>query len=162
MCAGFPPRESCGSLTWKPLAQITQSALINACIDCNELERARELYKAMQKSGHVPSLLAFNNLINAHGRAGRLGDAIALLRDLAAAKLKPDAFTFAAVLNACQRANEAELAFDVYRCGLPAAPASMQGAHHVHAHLQLPPRMLLSLVHSSCPVPIVNIFLLRD
>lgn len=95
--------------------QVSQSALINACIDCNDLERAREVYRAMGRVGLVPSMLAFNNLINAHGRAGRLGDAVSLVKDLIGAGLKPDAFTFAAILNACQRANEAELAFDVYR-----------------------------------------------
>ena len=69
----------------------------------------------MQEQGRAPSLPALNNLINAHGRASRLGDVVSLVEDLAAAGMRPDAFTFAAILNACQRANEAELAFDVYR-----------------------------------------------
>ncbi len=101
------------------LLQLTQSALIQACIDCGALERARQLYAAMQEQGRAPSLQALNNLINAHGRACRLGDVVSLVQDLAAAGMRPDAFTFAAILNACQRANEAELAFDVYRRAPP-------------------------------------------
>lgn len=96
-------------------AQLTQSALIQACIGCGALKRARQLYGAMQEQGRAPSLPALNNLINAHARACRLGDVVSLVQDLVAGGMKPDGFTFAAVLNACQRANEAELAFEVYR-----------------------------------------------
>lgn len=95
--------------------QLSQSTLIQACIDCGNLERARQVYAAMAEQGRAPSLQAMNNLINAHSRACRLGDVVSLVEDLVAAGMRPDAFTFAAILNACQRANEAELAFDVYR-----------------------------------------------
>ena len=43
------------------------------------------------------------------------GDVASLVSDMVESGLKPDAFTFAAILNACQRSNEAELAFSVYR-----------------------------------------------
>lgn len=95
--------------------QLSQSTLIQACIDCGSLERARQVYAAMGEQGRAPSLQAMNNLINAHSRACRLGDVVSLVEDLVAAGMRPDAFTFAAILNACQRTNEAELAFDVYR-----------------------------------------------
>ncbi|CAL8460572.1 g101 [Coccomyxa elongata] len=96
-------------------SKLSQSTLIQACIDCGSLERARQVYAAMGEQGRAPSLQAMNNLINAHSRACRLGDVVSLVEDLVAAGMRPDAFTFAAILNACQRANEAELAFDVYR-----------------------------------------------
>lgn len=43
------------------------------------------------------------------------GDVASLVSDMVESGLKPDAFTFAAILNACQRSNEAELAFSVFR-----------------------------------------------
>ena len=96
--------------------QVLQSALIQACIECGKLGSARELYAGMRAAGQVPTLKAFNNFINAYGRAMRLGDTVSLVKDLVGAGIRPDMCTFAAVLGACQRANEPELAFEVYRC----------------------------------------------
>lgn len=45
----------------------------------------------------------------------RLGDVVSLVCEMAEGGIKPDAFTFTAILNACQRADEAELALDVAR-----------------------------------------------
>lgn len=99
------------------IVQVLQSALIQACIECADLGRARELYHAMRAGGQAPTLRAFNNLINAYGRAMRLGDTAALVKDLVDLGMRPDMRTFAAILGACQRANEPELAFEVYRWG---------------------------------------------
>ena len=46
------------------------------------------------------------------------GDVVSLVEDMVDMRLKPDGYTYAAVLNACQRANEAELAFEVFRWAL--------------------------------------------
>lgn len=43
----------------------------------------------------------------------RLGDVVSLVCEMGESGLRPDAFTFSAILNACQRADEAELALDV-------------------------------------------------
>lgn len=45
----------------------------------------------------------------------RLGDVVSLVCDMAEGGLRPDSFTFSAIFNACQRADEAELALDVAR-----------------------------------------------
>ena len=95
--------------------QVLQSALIQACIACSSLGKARELYHAMRAGGQAPTLKAFNSLVNAYGRAMRLGDTVALVKDLVDTRMKPDMRTFAAILSACQRAKEPELAFEVYR-----------------------------------------------
>ena len=49
---------------------------------------------------------------------------VAALGDMTAAGHAPDLFTFTALINACQRANEAELAFEVLTCAGPAPCAS--------------------------------------
>ena len=69
----------------------------------------------MRADGQVPTLKACNSLINAYGRAMRLGDTVSLVKDLVSMGIRPDMRTFAAILGACQRANEPELAFEVYR-----------------------------------------------
>lgn len=103
------------SLTLVIHMQVLQSALIQACIECNDLGKARQLYHSMRAQGQAPTLMAFNNLINAYGRAMRLGDTVSLVKDLVSTGIKPDVRTFAAILGACQRADEPELAFEVYR-----------------------------------------------
>ena len=95
--------------------QVLQSALLQACIECGDLGKARQLYHSMQAQGRAPTLKAFNNLINAYGRAMRLGDTVSLVKDLVSTGITPDVRTFAAILGACQRADEPELAFEVYR-----------------------------------------------
>ena len=46
---------------------------MKACLDCGQLEAARELYAEMREQGLVLALPAYNTLINAHGAASRLG-----------------------------------------------------------------------------------------
>lgn len=45
----------------------------------------------------------------------QFGKAVSLVQDMVRGGLQPDQFTFTAILNACQRANEAEVAFEVFR-----------------------------------------------
>ena len=45
----------------------------------------------------------------------QFGNAVSLVQDMVKGGLQPDQFTFTAILNACQRANEAEVAFEVFR-----------------------------------------------
>ena len=78
--------------------QVLQSALIQACIECNDLGKARQLYHTMRAQGQAPTLKAFNTLINAYGRAMRLGDTVSLVKDLVTMEIKPDVRTFAAIL----------------------------------------------------------------
>lgn len=44
---------------------------------------------------------------------------VRLVTDMVDARLAPDAYTFAAILNACQRTDEADLAFDLLRFPSP-------------------------------------------
>jgi len=46
----------------------------------------------------------------------QFGKAVSLVEGMAKSGRKPDQFTFTAIVNACQRANEAEVAFEVFRC----------------------------------------------
>lgn len=50
-----------------------------------------------------------------YARGGRLGEVVTLLADMMRAGLQPDTVTYAAVFSTCQRADAAELAFEVVR-----------------------------------------------
>ena len=93
----------------------TLSALLTVHLLHGKLQEAQSIYKGLRAAGVLPHIHAVNALINAYGKQQRLGDAVALVCDMVDAGLTPDAFTFAAVLGACQRSDECELGLDVYR-----------------------------------------------
>ena len=63
---------------------------------------------------------------------------VAALGDMRAAGHAPDLFTFTALINACQRANEAELAFEVLKCAAHQTTAtSMSISYYIACKLPL-------------------------
>ncbi|DBB18556.1 TPA: hypothetical protein ACH3X3_000188 [Trebouxia sp. C0006] len=96
-------------------SQATYSALIMVCINNEQLERAGEVYQLTVKSGLHPDIHAYNALINAYGCDFQFGKAVSLTEGMVKSGTKPDQFTFTAIVAACQRANEAEIAFEVFR-----------------------------------------------
>lgn len=93
----------------------TSSALIAVFIRNDCLTEAQSEYRMLRAAGQWPDLYALNALLNAYANRFRLGDVVSLVCEMAEGGLRPDAFTFTAILNACQRADEAELALDVAR-----------------------------------------------
>lgn len=93
----------------------TESALLTVHLLNGKLPEAQGIYRRLRAAGVAPHIHAANALLNAFGKELRLGDVVALVCDMVEAGLKPDAFTFAAVLGACQRSDECELGLDVYR-----------------------------------------------
>ena len=98
------------------VAQVTHSALVLACLKNHSLDRARVVFRSMQSRGQTPTRQAYNALINAYGREGRLGETASVVADMVAAGLQPDAYTFAAALAACQHAHQADVGFEIYAC----------------------------------------------
>ncbi|KAL0041133.1 hypothetical protein WJX77_005807 [Trebouxia sp. C0004] len=96
-------------------SKATYSALIMVCINNEQLERAGEVYQLTVKSGLHPDIHAYNALINAYGCDFQFGKAVSLTEGMVKSGTKPDQFTFTAIVAACQRANEAEVAFEVFR-----------------------------------------------
>ncbi len=97
------------------LTQETHSAVILACTLNGDLSAARAAYDSARTQGICPSIQACNSLLNAYARACRLGEVVSLLADMMRVGVQPDAVTYAAVLNTCQRVDAAELAFEVVR-----------------------------------------------
>lgn len=95
--------------------QETHSAVILACTINGDLRAARAAYDAARSQGICPSIQACNSLMALYGRGGRLGEVVTLLADMIRAGLQPDTVTYAAVISTCQRADAAELAFEVVR-----------------------------------------------
>lgn len=95
--------------------QETHSAVILACTANGDLRAARAAYDAARSQGICPSIQACNSLMALYARGGRLGEVVTLLADMMRAGLQPDTVTYAAMLSTCQRADAAELAFEVVR-----------------------------------------------
>jgi pentatricopeptide repeat protein len=62
--------------------QATLSALIQVCVNNDQLERARGVYEEMRAQGMAPHHHAYNALINAYACAFHLGDAVMLVSDM--------------------------------------------------------------------------------
>jgi pentatricopeptide repeat protein len=93
----------------------TNSALICTFVANDQLKEAMRIYKQTKVRGEKPHLHAMNALIGAHGKIQRLGDVVSLVGDLIDSGLKPDEFTFHAILVGCYECHEHELAIDIYK-----------------------------------------------
>ncbi len=62
----------------------------------------------------TPHISQFNSLMESYAWQFRLGDVVAVLTHMVAAGIAPNANTYRILLLACQRADQAELAFEVY------------------------------------------------
>jgi len=93
----------------------TLSSLVLCCVMNNQLDRAQQVYQMMRGRQMWPKERTYTALIAAMGRAFRLGDVADLVADMGSAGLEANAHTCAALLSACQRADEPELCFDLYK-----------------------------------------------
>ncbi|KAF8072999.1 pentatricopeptide repeat-containing protein [Scenedesmus sp. PABB004] len=70
----------------------------------NELDLGLDVYAQMLAEGCAPNLVTFNTLLDIHHKAGRWGDAVAILDQLRHQNLKPEARAYNAVINTCNAA----------------------------------------------------------
>ena len=70
-----------------------------------------------------PDAPIWNGLITLAGRAGQLQRAFQVLEDMQASNCKPNARTFAALIDACSRAENTEMGLRVYQVRAEAAPS---------------------------------------
>lgn len=73
-----------------------------------------QVYATLYPRGVVPNLSQFNALMEQYAVRFRLGDVVTLLTEMTAAGIAPNSNTFRILLLACQRADQAELAFELY------------------------------------------------
>lgn len=88
---------------------------MDACLENGDLETAKSIFEQACESDVQLSMTSVNAVVNAFAQKGDV-DTVAELIGLARQHgVKPDKFTVAAVLHACQRANTGELAFKLWR-----------------------------------------------
>lgn len=93
----------------------TCSALIYACISNGNLPAARKVYDTLQARSVVPHISQYNALMEQYALRFRLGTVVSLLGQMVEAGLKTNANTFRILVLAAQRADQAELAFELYQ-----------------------------------------------
>lgn len=91
----------------------TAATAVQAALLCGDRAAALRIYRHFldDSASPPPAPKAFNALINAHAAAADLPAAVEVLRELAAAGLRPTGGTVAALIGACQRSRQHELAF---------------------------------------------------
>lgn len=97
-----------------PVTAVTVSVLVRACLTAGDLDQAMAIYTVYKDDHRVlPTLVCFNAMISALGRAGRLADVAAVTDTLVGAGVRVTTGTFDSILNACQLCGAHELAFQV-------------------------------------------------
>lgn len=97
------------------MVQETVSAMVLVHLENGDFEGAKRVFQGANAHSLQPHMHAFNALINSCASNHRFGDAVSFVRELVGAGLTPDNYTYSAILNCCQRANEPEVAFSVLR-----------------------------------------------
>ncbi|GMH32599.1 hypothetical protein BSKO_00433 [Bryopsis sp. KO-2023] len=98
-----------------PFSPATCSALISAALWNDDVEKACMAYRMMTSIEVYPNVEQINSLIMACGASGRMGEVVNVVEEMIETGKKPDVPTYTAIISACQRAGEADLAFAVAR-----------------------------------------------
>ncbi|GFH18793.1 uncharacterized protein HaLaN_15654, partial [Haematococcus lacustris] len=91
------------------------SALIHSCLVNQQYALARQVYDLCAAKGVYPELSQFNRLMDWYAGERRFGDVVSLLTDMTQRAMRtPNLNTYRVLLNACQRADQGALAFEVF------------------------------------------------
>jgi leucine-rich PPR motif-containing protein len=93
----------------------TCSALVYACIQNNNLPAARKVFDTLAERGVLPHISQFNALMEQYALRYRLGTVSSLLGRMMEAGVKPNPNTYRILILACQRAQQSELAYEVFQ-----------------------------------------------
>ena len=94
------------------------NSLIKGCAAAADVASAKKWYHRIYSEGLTPSILSFNSFLGACGTAGYEQEAESVLQDMLTAQLRPDGFSYLALIKAHghKSAKEAERWF--FRCPL--------------------------------------------
>ncbi|KAJ9522973.1 hypothetical protein QJQ45_023772, partial [Haematococcus lacustris] len=91
------------------------SALIHSCLVNQQYALARQVFDLCAAKGVYPELSQFNRLMDWYAGERRFGDVVSLLTDMTQRAMRtPNLNTYRVLLNACQRADQGALAFEVF------------------------------------------------
>ncbi|CAJ1977903.1 unnamed protein product [Sphenostylis stenocarpa] len=91
----------------------TYSILISGWGNIGDWDKARELFEAMLEEGSPVDLLAYNNLLGALCKGGRVNEARNVFHDMLSKGIEPDAFTYSIFIHSYCNANDVQSAFRV-------------------------------------------------
>ncbi|RDY14062.1 Pentatricopeptide repeat-containing protein, mitochondrial, partial [Mucuna pruriens] len=91
----------------------TYSILISGWGEIGDSEKACELFQAMLEQGCPVDLLAYNNLLEALCKGGRVDEAKNIFRDMLSKRVEPDAFTYSIFIRSYCDASDVQSAFRV-------------------------------------------------
>ncbi|KAL3039967.1 hypothetical protein AAZX31_01G214400 [Glycine max] len=91
----------------------TYSILISGWGEIGDSEKACELFQAMLEQGCPVDLLAYNNLLQALCKGGRVDEAKNIFHDMLSKRVEPDAFTYSIFIHSYCDADDVQSAFRV-------------------------------------------------
>jgi len=100
-----------------PMNTVLYTTLIKGFARGEEVDQAMQVYRQMcsnRETGAPPDLITFSILIKANCDAGRMEDALALLKAMREAGICPDEVVFNSLLGGCIREAKPELAKHLY------------------------------------------------
>ncbi|CAK9003397.1 unnamed protein product [Durusdinium trenchii] len=81
------------------LNSVVYNTVLDACVECAELEKAQRWMEQMKKDG-MSDVVSYNTLIKAQLQAGNMKKAKALVEEMKAEQLQPNCITFNEIVNA--------------------------------------------------------------
>ncbi|KAK3236900.1 hypothetical protein CYMTET_52988 [Cymbomonas tetramitiformis] len=103
---------------WSPVdspANAPYNAVISACAQQGQRERAAEVFATMKVDGVAPDVITFSSLINAYSHGGRWEEAFTTFSELMQTPgVSPNAYTFTTLITACRRGRQYERALEVF------------------------------------------------
>mmetsp|Transcript_63422 Transcript_63422/g.151587 ORF Transcript_63422/g.151587 Transcript_63422/m.151587 type:complete len:1084 (-) Transcript_63422:132-3383(-) len=81
------------------LNSVVYNTVLDACVECSQLEKAQAWMKQMKKDG-MSDVVSYNTLIKAHLQAGHMKKAKSLVEEMRLEQLQPNCITFNEIINA--------------------------------------------------------------
>eukprot|EP00638_Chattonella_subsalsa_P003172 CAMPEP_0117762334 /NCGR_PEP_ID=MMETSP0947-20121206/17869_1 /TAXON_ID=44440 /ORGANISM="Chattonella subsalsa, Strain CCMP2191" /LENGTH=822 /DNA_ID=CAMNT_0005583607 /DNA_START=293 /DNA_END=2761 /DNA_ORIENTATION=- len=101
-----------GQLNLEP-DTVTYNALIDACAEVGDVDRARQLFVRMRKHYLQPNILTINSLLRCCARGEDYSSALKIFADVEKMRLIPNSHTYSALANVFIRSNHTDKAFDL-------------------------------------------------
>ncbi|GAX74542.1 hypothetical protein CEUSTIGMA_g1991.t1 [Chlamydomonas eustigma] len=94
------------------LTTTVDNALIYAAQ--RDLTLMRKVYDQSARHGVYPEISQYNRMLDWYATQSRFGDVVSLVCDMVRSGRAPNLNTYRTIINACQRADQAQLALEVY------------------------------------------------
>lgn len=95
------------------LNSVVYNTMLDACVECNQLEKATSWMEQMKKDG-MADVVSYNTLIKSHLHANGFQKARSLVEEMVAAGFQPNCITYNEIVNATVSSNDRRVRSQVF------------------------------------------------